>query len=98
MPQFDVYVLSDGLHVVDVQSDVIRTTGTRLVIPFVDMDEDAGVVDRLTPRLPIAGGDMLLATHMATAVLDRELRRPIGSLAEHDYTIRIALDMLITGF
>ncbi len=98
MPQFDVYVLPDGLHVVDVQADIIRTTGTRLVVPLIEMDEDAGPVDRLTPRLLFDGGDMLLATHLATAVLDHQLRVPVGSLAEQDYAIKIALDMLISGF
>ena len=98
MAQFDVYVLPDGLHVVDIQSDLIRTTGTRLVIPLIEIDEDAGVVDRLTPRLPLDNGDVLLATHLATAVLTRQLRTPIGSLAEHDYEIKIALDMLISGY
>lgn len=98
MAQFDIYMLTDGLHVVDVQSDVIRLTGTRMVIPLIEMDDDAGVVDRLTPRLPMAGGDMLLATHLTTAVLDHELRRPVGSLREHDYAIKMALDMLISGF
>ena len=91
-------MLPAGLHVVDVQPDVIRTTGTRLVIPLVEIDEDAGAVDRLTPRVRLEGADMLLATHLATAMLDHQLRTRVGSLGDHDYIIKIALDMLISGF
>lgn len=98
MAQFDVHLLQDGTYVVDVQSDFIRTTGTRLVIPLIEIGEDAGVVDRLTPRLRLDGDDVLLATHLATAVLEGQLRARVGSLAEHDYAIRLAPDMLISGF
>ena len=98
MAQFDVHMLPDGLHVVDVQSDLIRSTGTRLVVPLVEAGDDAGIVDRLTPLIPFEGGDMLLATHLVAAMRQNQLRAPIGSLRDHDYAIKIALDMLISGF
>lgn len=97
MAQFDVYRLGETL-VVDVQSDFIQAYGTRLVIPLVDPSEDAQKVSRLSPELTVDGRTWLLATPLTAAVVRRELGQPVASLRAHEYVIKAALDMLISGF
>ena len=98
MAQFDVFSLPDGSLVVDVQSDYAAVYGTRLVIPLVQPDGDAAKVPRLNPSLLVNGEPVLLATQLASAVREKFLRSSVASLADDDFTIKAALDFLISGF
>ena len=53
MAQFDVYILPDGAHVVDVQSPLASVHRTRLVIPLIDPSDDTNVVGRLNPQVTL---------------------------------------------
>lgn len=98
MPQFDVYRMLDSTLVVDVQSDFIGVTGTRLVIPMIPPDGDAGPSDRLNPEFSFAKQTYVLATHLAGAVSTTALGPSLGSMVRHEYAIKSALDMLISGY
>lgn len=98
MAQFDVYILPDGGHVVDVQFPLANVHRTRLVIPLVDPTDDAGVVGRLNPQVVLNGEPWLLATHFAVTLDVTLLRARIGSLDDQEWTIKSALDFLINGF
>ncbi|ATI55873.1 MAG: CcdB family protein [Sphingomonas sp.] len=98
MAQFDVYILPDGAHVVDVQSPLASVHRTRLVIPLIDPSDDTNVVGRLNPQVTLDGEPWLLATHFAVTLDAKLLRARIGSLADQEWTIKAALDFLINGF
>lgn len=97
MPQFDVHQLRAGELVVDVQSDLIGIWETRLVVPLISPDGNATPTRRLNPEFRLNGDRRILATQLAAAMRRRELGDPIASLAHHEYEIKAALDMLISG-
>ncbi|URW75739.1 CcdB family protein [Sphingomonas donggukensis] len=98
MAQFDVHRLRDGAMVVDVQSDLLSTLTSRLVIPLVPPGEDAQAMDRLHPVVEVLGKPYLVATHLAGAVARRDLGPLQASLSDEDFAIKSALDFLISGF
>ena len=98
MAQFDVHELSSGGLVLDCQSDEVSgIVATRFVVPLFEPDLVPRLMKNLHPVLKLHGGDLLMATHLATAVPVKDLSRPIASMAAERYTITNALDFLITG-
>lgn len=98
MAQFDVYRLGDGSLVLDCQSDLVGSYDTRFVVPLIEFEPRMVTMTRLHPRFTIGEGDVVMVTQFATAVQARELRHPVGSLAQERLRIIGALDMLISGF
>ena len=98
MAKFDVYPAPDGDYWLDCQANILRGLNTRFVVPLRSEPDHMGADDRLNPVFSIDGARFVMLTHFAAAVSDRTLRTPIMSLAEHDYEIGRALDMLIGGF
>lgn len=98
MPQFDVFKLTGGPLVVDCQADVLAGLNTRFVIPLQPRNQGVQVSQRLNPLLRFADDDLCLKTHFATTIETRVLGKAIGSVAEHDYVIKSAIDMLLFGF
>lgn len=98
MAQFDVHSLPDETWVVVIQSDLAAVYRTKLVVPLIPPDEDAGAVTRLNPLLTVDGEPRLLATHLAGAPPKSLLGPRITSLESEELTIKSALDVLISGF
>ena len=97
MARLDVYRLPDGHVVADCQADILSHLGTRLVVPLMPAGQGPTPLTRLNPTVTIGGGQLVFYADLAAAVPVRELGEPIGSLADQDYTVLAALDMLITG-
>jgi toxin CcdB len=97
MAQFDVFRLPDGELVVDCQTDLLFGLGTRLVVPLQAMEEGGQISTRLNPIFVVAGKRLVFKAHLAAAVNIRLLRQPMASLAEQEYIIKAALDVLISG-
>lgn len=95
MAQFDVYRVQGGGLVVNCQADALDRLPTRLVVPLRPRDKSE--IGRLTPAVRVEGEDYILYTPLAGAVPARSLHRRVGSLTEHEYAIKGALDILITG-
>jgi toxin CcdB len=98
MAQFDVYPLRGGGMVVDCQSDFVTYFDTRLVAPLLPLEADMHIIARLQPVLEVAGEKRVLATQYLATLPRRELSAPVASLADQEYAIKAALDMLISGF
>ena len=96
MAQFDVHRVRGGGLAIDVQSDVLRDLPTRFVVPL--RGRDASVMGRLTPVFSIEGQDLAMVTHLAGAIYVRDLDAKVTSLIDHEYEIKAALDMLLSGF
>ena len=96
MAQFDVYRLREGTLVIDCQADFLADLPTRLVAPL-SADADSKVT-RLMPSFDIDGRSMTMLTPLIRGIARRDIKETVGSLSDQDYAIKIALDMLITGF
>lgn len=95
-----VYRLANGVVVVDVQSDLLSPTSTRVVVPLVSAPELQGAQPgRLTPYLDIEGQKLMLLPLQMAAVPLRELgSRPVRMLTEGEaYAVRGALGVLFEG-
>ena len=98
MAKFDVYRSIDGSMLLDCQSDLLRHLYTRFVAPLVRPDDAVQVDRRLTPLLDVAGSEMLMLTHFASAIPVGALGHCIASVADQEFSVASALDMLISGF
>ena len=98
MAQFQVYQVSGGRFVLDLQTDLIDT-GSRVVAPLVPIAGGPGVIGRLEPVFEINGDAYALHTAEMAAIPSALLKGPpIADLSASDYEIRGALDMVFSGF
>jgi toxin CcdB len=81
----------------DCQTDCMSHYDTRLVIPLVPLPQAPTPAARLNPIFEINGTPHSLLTQYAGAIPVRELNDRAGSLADADYTIKNAIDFLVTG-
>jgi toxin CcdB len=99
MAKFDVYPIPGASgYLLDCQADLLSQLNTRLVVPLLPLDQAPTSATRLNPCFDINGEAFAMVTQFAAAVPVAELQAPIASLADHDYAISNALDMLITGY
>jgi toxin CcdB len=95
-----VYRLPNGVLVVDVQSDLLNPTHTRVVVPLIASPEPQGVQPgRLTPSFEIEGRKVMLLPLQMAAVPLRELgRQPVRMLTDDEaYAVSGALGVLFEG-
>ncbi|HWA61480.1 MAG TPA: CcdB family protein [Caulobacteraceae bacterium] len=95
-----VYRVSNGVLVVDVQSDLLNPVNTRVVVPFIAAsDLKAAQPGRLTPVFDIEGQPMALLPLQMAAVPVRELsRQPVRMLTDSEaYAVSGALGVLFEG-
>ncbi|MBF0153245.1 MAG: CcdB family protein [Magnetococcales bacterium] len=101
MSQYDIYQYdkpgSRVAWLVDVQSDLLDTLQTRVVIPLYPVESGQKLIRGLNPTVELAGGDFFLSTAEVAAVHVRELRQPMGSLHHMRDEIIAAVDLLFTG-
>lgn len=97
MARFDVFRLSGGL-VVDVQTDLLSGLETRLVMPLLPLGSAPVPATRLNPVVDFQGDRYALQPQFMSAIAQRHLSKPLGSL-DKDYDRVIAsLDMIFNGF
>lgn len=105
MSQFDLF--SNAIHatksiypyLLDVQSPLLDSLDTRLVIPLVLTSRfKEKAIKNLTPELTIKGHNYLVLTPQMAAINKKSLGIFIMDLASSRNTIISALDFLITGF
>ena len=98
MAQYDVYRGKPGLgYLLDCQSELLDHLPTRVVIPLIPA-ELVSDMKRLNPILTVQGEPMTVATHLIFTIGTKELDKPVASLSDDHYTIKNALDMLISGY
>ena len=105
MAQFDVYLNPNPESrqsvpfVVDVQSGLIDSLPTRLVMPLSRVGAgQPKLPGNLCPVLAVAGEALTLMPHLAAPVAARSLRKPIISFAPYASDIGAALDAVLSGF
>ncbi|MCB1313621.1 MAG: CcdB family protein [Sedimentitalea sp.] len=96
MAQFDLYRLTRGQLVVDLQTDLIGIEASRIVAPLREKGRYAAFPG-LTPSVEVDGRAWIVRVQELAAVPASELREPVGSLADHRDALKRALDILIDG-
>lgn len=102
MKQFDLYCNANPRTqaeiplLLDVQSDLLASLNTRMVIPLSRGKGLAGI-NRLMPEVTVGDEKLLLLTPQMAGIARRELGEPVGSLAHHSKDIIAAIDLLISG-
>ena len=96
MGQFDVFRLTGGQLVVDVQTDLIGLDATRIVVPLRRADSYA-VLAELTPVVEFAGEDWIVRIPELYAVPQTALNLCEGSLRAQQDRLLGALSILVYG-
>ena len=96
MAQFDLYRLTGGQHVVDLQTDLIGIDASRIVAPLRDAGRYAAFPG-LTPIVEHDGTTWIVRVQELAAVPGAELRDRVGTLVDHRDALKRALDILIDG-
>lgn len=96
MAQFDVFRLTGGLLVVDLQTDLIGIEASRIVAPLREAGRYA-VFPGLTPLVEIDGTAWIVRVQELAAIPGAELRDAVTSLAAERDALKRALDILIDG-
>lgn len=96
MAQFDVHRVRGGGLVIDCQADLLASLPTRFVVPLRVSDDS--IMRRLNPAFTIDGLEYAMITQLAGSIDAHDIGEHVVSLTEHEYVIKSALDMLISGF
>lgn len=103
MSQFTVYSNADPAsrkqipYLICVQSDLIETAGSRVVVPLVASEKAEPVIARLMPAFDIDGKRMVMDTAQIAGVPLRMLGKPVADLSHERHTILAAIDVLTHG-
>jgi toxin CcdB len=104
MPPFTLYQNNDKNtataypYFVDVQSELLDTLNSRLVIPLTPVELlEKKAPHHLCPVIHIDQGDFVILTHQMASVPTKILREPINELSIFRDEIIAAIDFLITG-
>lgn len=99
MAQFDVYrSRTPSEYLLDCQADLLSDLNTRFVVPLMPIDVAPIAAKRLNPIFEIEGEACAMVTQYASTVAASELRDFVLSLADHDFVVGNAIDMLISGY
>jgi toxin CcdB len=96
MAQFDAVIVTGNVIVLNCQSEFLSDLPTRFVVPLRMVDRVE--LPRLTPTFMVDGQSLTMLTPLARSIDKRDMLRTIASLSEHEYEIKAALDMLMSGF
>ncbi len=85
-------------YFVDVQSNLLESLNSRLVIPLASCHYlDNSVISRLCPKTVIEGKEFVLLTHQMTNIPSAALKVPVMSVEFLRDEIIAAVDLLISG-
>ncbi|WP_202840037.1 CcdB family protein [Luteimonas saliphila] len=103
MSQFVAYANADGAskrlmpYLLDVQSDLIETVGSRVVVPLVAIEHVGGVIDTLMPCLAVGERQVVMDTPQIMGIPVRMLGKQVADLSHERQAILAAVDMLTHG-
>ena len=103
MSQFVVYANADAASRnsipswLNVQSDLIETADSRVVVPIVTPEQAGSIIKRLMPELEVAGKRMVMDTAQITNVPLQMLGKQVADLSHERLVIIDAIDMLTHG-
>jgi hypothetical protein len=96
MRQFDIVRLRGGQLAVLLQTDLLDDRETRVVAPLFPSSVIVPT-PRLHPTVRVGRRNYLVATEKLAAVARESIEAVLGSLANREYEIRRALDIVFIG-
>lgn len=103
MAQFHVYRNLDRSSrqrfpfLLDVQSDLLESLATRVVVPLGETDAKRPAVARLMPIFEVEGRPVVMRTSEIAGIARKAVGEHVASLAERRHEIVAALDVLVSG-
>ncbi|HEY0879426.1 MAG TPA: CcdB family protein [Zeimonas sp.] len=103
MSQFQVYRNLDRSSqrrfpfLLDVQSDLLESLATRVVVPLGEADAARPPVARLMPVFEVDGRPVVMRTSEIAGIARNVVGEHVTSLADRRYEIVAALDVLVSG-
>jgi toxin CcdB len=103
MAQFDVYPnpsssAKQGMpYVVVVQSDLLESLATRLVIPLASQEAADKTPEKLSPAITVKGQSLRALAHYAAPLPKRELRKALGNVSAQSGALIAAMDVVLSG-
>lgn len=98
MARFSLHDLPGGGRVVNLQSDFLDWVATRVVAPFVPVDQSPPPPKYLNPLIALDDGQFVLIVQSMAAVRASALGPAVGDLSEHQHVITRAVDIVFQGF
>ncbi len=104
MAQFDVFENPNEEtnqaipYLLDVQSDLLDTLATRVVVPLVAASAMGKAIRHLNPEFTIRTATVFMSSAELAGVPVRSLGEKVTSLKDQRHEIIAALDFLFTGF
>ncbi|PPK78157.1 toxin CcdB [Methylobacter tundripaludum] len=104
MAQFDVFENPNKAtnqtipYLLDVQSDLLDTLSTRVVVPLVSASAMSKAIRHLNPEFTIRNTAVFMSTAELAGVPVRSIGKKVGSLTGRRHEIISVLDFLFTGF
>jgi toxin CcdB len=106
MAQFNVYLNTNNStkneypYLVDIQSPLLETLDTRLVIPLILLSKmNSKPIKGLTPVFKIKGNEYILLTSQMAGIHKKYLGRShISDFSNNRQEIISAIDFLLSGF
>ncbi len=97
MARFSLHDLPGGGRVVNLQSDFLEWTDTRVVAPLVPVDQGPPPAKHLNPVFALEDGEFVLVVQSMAAVRTSSLGPEVGDLSEHQDVITRSVDMVFQG-
>lgn len=98
MAQFDVYRQADGELVLDVQTDLLGSFDSRIVVPLMPVTDAPMRHRRLNPEFVVDGQRLVMVTQFMIALDRHELGPRIDNLDRYYDQIKLSYDMVFNGF
>lgn len=104
MGQFDVHENKNPEtnqiipYLLDIQSDLLASLTTRVVIPLINIAAMGKVITHLNPEFDIGQSTVFMSTSELAGVPVKYLGKRVASLKDRRDEIIAALDFLFTGF
>lgn len=105
MPQFDIHVNANPAskaqypYLVDVQSSLLETLETRLVVPLIQKTRFGDkTIKNLTPMLSVKEQEFIVLIPPLAAINKNQLGSVVDNCKAYRNEIVSSIDFLITGF
>lgn len=104
MTQFDVHKNTNPEtnqtipYLLDVQTDLLDTLATRVVVPLITVSAAGKAIRHLNPEFKVKETAVVMSTAELAGISARSLGKKVETLKDRREEIIAALDFLFTGF
>ena len=95
--QFEVFRTSGGALVAVVQSDLLDTMRTRVVVPLIALGAAGRPIRNLNPEISIGDEVLVLMPQLVATLTIEELGHRVGSISDMQGDVTRAIDTLLSG-